>query len=617
MITQSPQRIIFLTQNVKKMKKIIFVFATVILSLSTTQGQTFTISGDQFLLDGKPFRIFSGEMHYNRIPKEYWKDRLTKLKAAGLNTVCTYVFWNEHEPVPGKFNFTGNLNIAEYIRLAYSLGLKVLLRPGPYVCSEWDLGGLPAWLLKQPDIKLRCMDKNYMAAVERYILRLGEELKDLQITYGGPIIMVQVENEYGSYGNDKEYLIELKKIIRKAGFDLELFTSDGPAHYLLESGTLDDVVPVVNFGGNPKNAFEELDKFRSNIPHMCGEFWCGWFTHWRDEKWGSADRDRQKKELQWMLENNKSFNLYMFHGGTNFGFYAGANYSDKYEPDVTSYDYDSPLDEAGRPTQKYWDIREMLSRYQPEGTKLIDVPDEIKFIEIPSIKLTQSANLFSNLPEAIKSVQPKPMEAFDQNLGFILYRTKLIGPNSGTLKVTDLNDYGLVYVDGKFIGTIDRTKKENSIVLPKTEVDNPVLEILIEGMGRINFGQQLIDRKGITDRVTLGGVTLMKWEVFTFPMDDGYLSKINYNDNDTVSAPKFFKGFFKLNKTGDTFFDMGKWQKGVVWVNGHNLGRFWNVGPQQRLYCPAPWLKKGENEIIVFELHGKNGEDISSYENMN
>ncbi|MBS3945463.1 MAG: beta-galactosidase, partial [Melioribacter sp.] len=357
--------------------------------------------------------------------------------------------------------------------------------------------------------------------------------------------------------------------------------------------------------------------FRSNIPHMCGEFWCGWFTHWRDEKWGSADRDRQKKELQWMLENNKSFNLYMFHGGTNFGFYAGANYSDKYEPDVTSYDYDSPLDEAGRPTQKYWDIREMLSRYQPEGTKLIDVPDEIKFIEIPSIKLTQSANLFSNLPEAIKSVQPKPMEAFDQNLGFILYRTKLIGPNSGTLKVTDLNDYGLVYVDGKFIGTIDRTKKENSIVLPKTEVDNPVLEILIEGMGRINFGQQLIDRKGITDRVTLGGVTLMKWEVFTFPMDDGYLSKINYNDNDTVSAPKFFKGFFKLNKTGDTFFDMGKWQKGVVWVNGHNLGRFWNVGPQQRLYCPAPWLKKGENEIIVFELHGKNGEDISSYENMN
>lgn len=599
------------------MKKIIFVFAAVILSLSTTQGQTFTISGDQFLLDGKPFRIFSGEMHYNRIPKEYWKDRLTKLKAAGLNTVCTYVFWNEHEPVPGKFNFTGNLNIAEYIRLAHSLGLKVLLRPGPYVCSEWDLGGLPAWLLKQPDIKLRCMDKNYMAAVERYILRLGEELKDLQITYGGPIIMVQVENEYGSYGNDKEYLIELKKIIRKAGFDLELFTSDGPAHYLLESGTLDDVVPVVNFGGNPKNAFEELDKFRSNIPHMCGEFWCGWFTHWRDEKWGSADWDRQKNELQWMLENNKSFNLYMFHGGTNFGFYAGANYSDKYEPDVTSYDYDSPLDEAGRPTQKYWDIREMLSRYQPEGTKLIDVPDEIKFIEIPSIKLTQSANLFSNLPEAIKSVQPKPMEAFDQNLGFILYRTKLIGPNSGTLKVTDLNDYGLVYVDGKFIGTIDRTKKENSIVLPKTEVDNPVLEILIEGMGRINFGQQLIDRKGITDRVTLGGVTLMKWEVFTFPMDDGYLSKINYNDNDTISAPKFFKGFFKLNKTGDTFFDMGKWQKGVVWVNGHNLGRFWNVGPQQRLYCPAPWLKKGENEIIVFELHGKNGEDISSYENMN
>lgn len=599
------------------MKKILLLIITFLISLSAIRAQTFSVSGNQFLLNGKPFRIFSGEMHYNRIPKEYWKDRLTKLKAAGLNTVCTYVFWNEHEPTPGKFDFTGNLNIAEYIRIAQSLGLKVLLRPGPYVCSEWDLGGLPAWLLKQPDIKLRCMDQNYIKAVERYMMRLGGELKDLQITNGGPIIMIQVENEYGSYGNDREYMQEVKRIIRKAGFDVELFTSDGPAHYLLESGTLEDVVPVVNFGGNPKNAFEELEKFRKDIPNMCGEFWCGWFTHWRDEKWGSADWERQKKELQWMLENNKSFNLYMFHGGTNFGFYAGANFSDKYEPDVTSYDYDSPLDEAGRPTQKYWDIREMLSKYQSAGTVLPEVPDDIKFIEIPEIKLEQSANLFDNLPVPIKSVQPKPMEMFNQNLGFILYRTKLIGPNSGTLKVTDLNDYGLVFVEGKFIGTIDRTKKENSIVLPKTENDNPILEILVEGMGRINFGQYLIDRKGITERVTLGGVTLMNWEVFSLPMENEYLSKLNYTTIDTVSLPKYYKGKFNLDETGDTFIDMSKWQKGVVWVNGHNLGRYWNVGPQQRLYCPAPWLKKGENEIIVFELHGKKPERIAGFKKMN
>lgn len=599
------------------MKKILLLIITFLISLSTIRAQTFSVSENQFLLNGKPFRIFSGEMHYNRIPKEYWKDRLTKLKAAGLNTVCTYVFWNEHEPTPGKFDFTGNLNIAEYIRIAQSLGLKVLLRPGPYVCSEWDLGGLPAWLLKQPDIKLRCMDQNYIKAVERYMMRLGEELKDLQITHGGPIIMVQVENEYGSYGNDREYMQEVKRIIRKAGFDVELFTSDGPAHYLLESGTLEDAVPVVNFGGNPKSAFEELEKFRKDIPHMCGEFWCGWFTHWRDEKWGSADWERQKKELQWMLENNKSFNLYMFHGGTNFGFYAGANFSDKYEPDVTSYDYDSPLDEAGRPTQKYWDIREMLSKYQSDGTVLPEVSDDIKFIEIPEIKLEQSANLFYNLPVPIKSVQPKPMEMFNQNFGFILYRTKLIGPNSGTLKVTDLNDYGLVFVEGKFIGTIDRTKKENSIVLPKTETDNPILEILVEGMGRINFGQQLIDRKGITERVTLGGVTLMSWEVFPLPMENEYLSKLNYTNIDTVSLPKFYKGKFNLDETGDTFIDVSKWQKGVVWVNGHNLGRYWNVGPQQRLYCPAQWLKKGENEIVVFELYGKQPERIAGFKKMN
>jgi beta-galactosidase GanA len=449
------------------------------------------------------------------------------------------------------------------------------------------------------------------------MMRLGEELKYLQITNGGPIIMVQVENEYGSYGNDKEYMQELKRILRKAGFDVELFTSDGPTHYLLESGSLEDVVPVVNFGGNPQKAFEELEKFRKDIPHLCGEFWCGWFTHWRDEEWGSADWERQKKELQWMLENNKSFSLYMFHGGTNYGFYAGANFSDKYEPDVTSYDYDSPLDEAGRPTQKYWDIREMLSKYQPVGTVLPEVPDNIKFIEIPEIKLEQSANLFDNLPASIKSVQPKPMESFDQNFGFILYRTNLIGPNSGTLKVTDLNDYGLVFVDGKFIGTIDRTKKENSIVLPKTEVHDPVLEILVEGMGRINFGQQLIDRKGITERVTLGGVTLMNWKVFPLPMDNEYLSRLNYTKIDTTSAPKFYKGTFDLDETGDTFIDISKWNKGIVWVNGNNLGRYWNVGPQQRLYCPAPWLKKGKNEIVVFELHGKKSAGVHSYKNMN
>jgi beta-galactosidase GanA len=596
--------------------KILFVWL-VIFIYSSIIAQEFKVSENRFLLTGNPFRIFSGEMHYNRIPKEYWKDRLTKLKAAGLNTLCTYVFWNQHEPTPGNFDFSGSLDVAEYIRVAHSLGLKVLLRPGPYVCSEWDLGGLPAWLLKNRNVKLRCMDEKYMMAVERYFMRLGEELKDLQITNSGPIIMVQVENEYGSYGNDKEYMNALKQIIRKAGFNVELFTSDGPAHYLLESGTLDGVVPVVNFGGNPQKAFEELDKFRNNIPHVCGEFWCGWFTHWRDEKWGTADWERQKKELQWMLENNKSFNLYMFHGGTNFGFYAGANFSDKYEPDVTSYDYDSPLDEAGRPTQKYWDIREMLSKYQPRGTILPEVPNDIKFIEIPEIKLEQSANLFDNFPTPIKSVQPKSMEEFDQSFGFILYRTKLIGPNNGTLKVTDLNDYGLVYVDGKFIGTIDRTKKENTIVLPKTDVDNPTLEILVEGMGRINFGQQLIDRKGITERVTLGGVTLMNWEVFSLPMDTDYLSRLNFTESDTSTMPKFFRDTFTLNETGDTFIDMSKWQKGVVWINGNNLGRYWNVGPQQRLYCPAPLLKKGENVIVVFELHGKNSGEIKGYKNMN
>jgi len=563
---------------------------------------TFAIASDHFVLNGKPFQILSGELHYPRIPREYWRDRLLKARAMGLNTICTYLFWNCHEPAPGQFTFEGNLDIAAFVQEARQAGLYVIIRPGPYVCSEWDFGGLPAWLLRDREAKVRCMDPPYVAAVQRYIRRVAAELHGLQISAGGPIIMVQVENEYGSYGNDKEYLRLLRDELRRFGFTVPLYTSDGGARYLLESGTLDDVLPVVNFGEGPEGNFAELGKFRSGIPHMCGEYWCGWFTHWGDKEWGRADLTRQSAELSWMLKTGKSVNLYMFHGGTNFGFYAGANFTKAYEPDVTSYDYDAPLDEAGRHTKKFYVFRDLLRQYQHGGAGLPELPVPLPSIEVSSIPLTECAPLFGSLPAPVRVPQPKSMESFGQSYGFILYRTTLIGPQSGTLEITDPHDYASIYVNGRLIGRIDRRLGQSSLELPAGTGPAPTLDILVEGMGRVNFGPRLLDRKGITDRVTLAGVTLMNWEVFLLPMDAPYLNGLRYTGADSVSAPGFFKGMFNLADNGDTYLDMKGWKKGVVWVNGHNLGRFWDVGPQERLFVPGPFLWRGQNEIVVFDI---------------
>ena len=570
-----------------------------------TLSQTFKVEGDHFLMNGKPYHVHSGSVHYCRIPQEYWKDRLLKARAMGLNTICTYIFWNLHEPQPGRFDFSGNLDVAQYVRTAQEVGVNVIIRPGPYVCSEWDFGGLPSWLLAERGIKVRCADRNYMQAVGRYIGKLGKELAGLQITNGGPIIMVQLENEYGSYGNDKEYLRELKSMLRKAGFDVPLYTSDGGAQYLFESGTLPDVLPVVNFGGEPRGDFKALDAFRKGIPAMCGEYWCGWFTHWGDKAFGRSDVTTDSASVRWMLENDKSFNLYMFDGGTNFGWMAGANFGDRYEPDITSYDYDAPVDEAGRPTHKYYVFRELLSKYQSDPAALPDVPGTPPTIEIPKIELNAVAPLVANLPLPKTIVQPKSMEETGQDYGYILYRTKLIGPKSGRLVVTDIRDYGLVYLNGVFIDTLDRMRGKNSVVLPESGAAEPTLDILVEAMGRVNFGQHLIDRKGITERATLRGITLMNWQVYNLRMDTKFLEGLHYCSSDTSDSPRFFRGTFDLENVGDSFLDLSQWKKGVVWVNGRNLGRFWNIGPQYDLYLPGPWLHRGRNNIVVFDLYLK------------
>lgn len=563
---------------------------------------TFEIDSVNFLLDGEPFQIISGEIHYSRIPKKYWRHRIQMAKAMGCNTIATYVFWNYHEVEEGKFDFTTeNRDLAEFIKVVKEEGMWLLFRPGPYSCGEWDLGGIPPYLLSIPDIKLRCTDTRYMKAVERYISTISRIIKPYLVKNGGPIIMLQIENEYGSYGNDREYMLRLKELWRKNEIDVLYYTSDGATTYMLEAGTLPGVAVGLDPGSNKKN-FDLARKMNPGVPVFSSETYPGWLTHWNEE-WQKPDTTSLLKQVRFLMDNKLSFNLYMLHGGTNFGYSAGANSGGSgYQPDVTSYDYDAPINEQGRATYKYFALQKVIGKYLSGKDTLMTMPDPIPAMEIPEIKMTAFSSVWKNLPSPIKSVQPKPFEYYNHFYGFALYKTNLIGRKNGKLKITDLHDYATIFVDGEYIGTIDRSKGENSIVLPEGKSRIPVLEIFVEGMGRINFAQELIDRKGITDRVTLNGMTLMNWEVYCLPMNSDYINNLS-KTNDNKKPGIFFKGEFTLNNIADTYINMSNYEKGIVWVNGHNLGRYWDIGPQHALYCPAPFLENGVNEIIVFDLH--------------
>lgn len=567
------------------------------------RGHTFTLGKQEFLLDGKPYQIISGEMHPARIPHEYWRHRIRMAKAMGCNTIAAYVFWNYHEPEEGRFDFTsGNHNIAEFIRIAQEEKMWVMLRPGPYVCAEWEFGGLPPYLLRTPDIKVRCLDPVYMKAVTRYVQALAAEVKPLLVTNGGPIVMVQVENEYGSYGNDKAYLYALKTLWEKEGINVPFYTADGPTAYMLEAGTVPGAAIGLDSGGSEAD-FAAAAKQNPNVPAFSSESYPGWLTHW-GEKYARPDAAGIVKEVKFLMDTKRSFNLYVIHGGTNFGYMAGANSGGKgYEPDITSYDYDAPINEQGSATPKYKALRELMAGYLPKGKKLPPVPAPIPTVTFDAVTLPPFTSVWQQLPQPVKSVQPKTFEAYGQDYGFMLYKTTLIGHKKGKLTVRDLHDYATVFLNGKYVGKIDRRLGEKTIDLPVSDVKDPVLEILVEGMGRINFAEAMIDRKGITDRVVLNGMTLMNWEVYGLPMTTPFVQQLSGSTADTSRPGQFFKGTFRLDKTGDTYIDMSGFKKGVVWVNGHHLGRYWEIGPQFRLYCPAPWLKQGDNEIIVFDLH--------------
>jgi beta-galactosidase len=646
-------------------------------SSATKSAHTFTIEGDHFALDGKPFKILSGELHYARIPREYWHARLKMAKAMGLNTIATYVFWNVHEPTPKHFDFTGQYDVAAFIKAAQEEGLWVILRAGPYSCAEWDFGGFPAWLLKDPKMStaLRTNEPAFMVPAERWITRLAQETAPLQIGHGGPVIITQVENEYGSWVEHdtappdptRAYMTHMHDIFLRAGFTASLLdTVDGGDE--LPAGGIPGIFTGVNFGlGQHQSEMDKLAAFQPGKPLVVTEYWPGWFDYWGHPH-QTRRLETQLEDLDYILHRGAGINLYMFHGGTSFGFMSGANWNNNtYFSDVTSYDYGAPLDEAGHPTPKFLAFRKIFAKYttcqspSPTPTEkevssrpkaahfaaavegpavaladgsstltgeacLPPIPKPPPVITVPKITLTESASLWGNLPKLIQSDTPKPMEQFDQAYGYILYRHQLPAAVSGDLALAELHDYALIYLDGKLAGTLDRRDKQSTLAITTTGPAS--LDILVENSARINFSPAMRgESKGITKSVTLAGQPLTNWQIYPLPMqqlpaDQRFRGVHDVNSNSShgcpsgpesphaaflsgcsISAgPMFYRAHFTLTTTGDTFLDIRDLGKGALWINGHPIGRFWNIGPEDTLYVPGPWLRTGENEIIVFDM---------------
>jgi len=560
---------------------------------------------DQFYLDGKPFKIISGGIHYFRVVPEYWRDRLEKLKAMGCNTVETYIPWNMHEPKKGEFAFEGMLDIKTFVLTAQELGLWVILRPSPYICAEWEFGGLPAWLLAEDGMRLRGCYEPYLKHIREYYKVLFEIIAPLQVNYGGPVIMMQVENEYGYYGDDTEYMETMKRIMVDYGTVVPLVTSDGPMDEPLSCGSLDGVLPTGNFGSRTEERFKVLEKYTKGGPLMCTEFWVGWFDHWGNGGHMRGNLEESTRDLDKMLELGH-VNIYMFEGGTNFGFMNGSNYYDELTPDVTSYDYDGVLTEAGDITEKYRRYQEVIRKHAPVPE--VEYSTKIEKKAYGKLAADAKVGLFEALDDISVSVSSKflqPMEKLGQNYGYILYSTKLEREqNIERIRLWEANDRANLFVDKKPLVTLyDRELLMEANVKAEFESGVP-LDILVENMGRVNFGPRMEhQRKGIAGHVQINGHTHLNWEQRCLPLDN--VEKLDFSKGYTEGLPAFWHFSLDIKETGDTFLDFEGWGKGCVFLNGFNLGRFWEIGPQKRLYIPAPLLKKGHNDIVVFETDGK------------
>ena len=579
---------------------------------------------EKFYLNGEPFQIISGAIHYFRTVPEYWRDRLLKLKAMGGNTVETYIAWNVHEPKKGEFHFDGMYDVEAFIELAKELGLYVILRPSPYICAEWEFGGLPAWLLKEEGMRLRVNYEPFMKAVEDYYDVLMPKLVKHQITEGGNVILMQIENEYGYYANDKSYMKRMMEIMRKYGVTVPFITSDGPFVENLNGGVLEGALPTGNFGSKTEERFNTLKNYTNGGPLMCAEFWVGWFDHWGNGGHMTGNLEESTKDLDKMLEMG-NVNIYMFEGGTNFGFMNGSNYYDELTPDVTSYDYDGILTEDGQITEKYRRYKEVISKY----TKIPEVPElaesKIKRGAYGTLKLNDKVSLFSVLDDLsvkVSSVYPVSMEKLDQNYGYILYHSTLETEDAvAKIRLWEAADRANILVDKKPLVTLyDLELQKEAEVMTEEEIAKAMalpmeeqmklsqrgkdLDILVENMGRVNFGPRMeYQRKGIGQCVQINGHMHNNWDMYTLPLDN--VDKVEFSKDYIENTPSFYRFTFEAEELTDTFLDFEGWGKGCIFLNGFNLGRFWEIGPQKRLYIPAPLINKGENEIIIFETEGK------------
>ena len=565
---------------------------------------TFEIIKNQFVKDGKPIKLISGAVHYFRNMPDTWEDIFMKMKAMGCNCVETYCAWNMHEKVPGEYDFTGNLNIAKYIETAQKVGLMVIVRPGPYICAEWEFGGLPWWIQADEDMEIRCMNEKYIERFDLYLDKLCAEIKPYLTTNGGSVIMVQCENEYGYYGDDKEYLNYLKQGFIDRGIDVPLFTSDGTSKSDLLDGTIEGCLPTLNFGSRVEENFKAHDELFPDTPKMCMEMWNGWFDAWGDDKHHTTSAEDYAKVVDDMLTRG-SLNMYMFIGGTNFGFTSGANHYERFAPDVTSYDYDAMLTECGDITPKYMAVREVIKKHI--GEELPEIPANREKKAYGKFKLTESEGFFTALPELAAPVHadvPRCMEKYGNGYGFIAYRTVLNRDYEDVaLTFERIGDRAQIYINDNLVDILYINDRLETKISAKA---GDVLTILCENMGRTNFGPKMMFKKGIAGRCLIDKRIHFNWDVYTLPMNN--LDKLSFDGKPFNEKSAFYRGYFNIENPKDTFLKLDNFTKGFVVINGFNLGRYWEIGPQQTLYVPASVLKDGENEIIVFESDGLKGE---------
>ncbi|WP_182045586.1 glycoside hydrolase family 35 protein [Curtobacterium sp. ME26] len=586
----------------------------------------FAIGETDFLLDGEPHRVLSGAIHYFRVHPDLWQDRIRKAKLMGLNTVETYVAWNAHAPRPGVFDLTGGLDLGRFLDLVAAEGMHAIVRPGPYICAEWTNGGLPYWLFADGTVGVRRNEPGFLAAVREYLEHLAPVLVPRQIDQGGPIVLVQVENEYGAYGSDASYLRELEAMHRAVGLTVPFTSVDQPMDSMLEDGSLPSLHKTGSFGSRSTARLERLRQAQPTGPLMCSEFWDGWFDSW-GEHHHTTPASASASDLDDLLAAGGSVNIYMFHGGTNFGFTNGANDKGVYRPIATSYDYDAPLDEAGRPTAKFHAFRAVIERYAPVpplpesmregGSGRLDPYDDPSGREARvtpatdlAVRLDRVASLRSLLPTLTDwstHDEPPTFDALGAASGFVLYRTEVDLPTGGVLTVgTEVRDRAVVSVDGVVVGVLEREHHDRAIALPPVV---GTLELLVEDQGRVDYGPRIGEPKGLIGGVAVDGVPLARWSASPLALDPiapaalSALADVVPTGGDVLAGPVVAAGSFELATADDRYLSLDGFRKGVAWVNGFCLGRYWSRGPQKTLAVPGPVLRAGRNEVVVLELH--------------